>query len=175
MKNCFDNPEEMVNLKKRLTGEKWSGRTWPRRDWRGGGVERDGVQEGEQLLRCKWSEREGDRTGKRQLILGWMERPNILLSSLMSYQHHRPGRKWSWCVCSSGESLQNYQYAQGILNNNNNMKLFLKIVPGSENLLKRMTIIGVILSFYAMAKDCLKDVTSRSCIIITHVWPQHCV
>lgn len=37
MKNCFDNPEEMVNLKKRLTGEKWSGRMWPNEEvevWR---------------------------------------------------------------------------------------------------------------------------------------------
>lgn len=33
MKNCFDNPEEMAHLKKKLTGEKWSGRMRPRRGW----------------------------------------------------------------------------------------------------------------------------------------------
>lgn len=32
---------------------------------------------------------------------------------------------------------------------------------GGENVLKRMTIIGVILSFRSMAQDCLKDVMSN--------------
>ncbi|XP_075997106.1 nck-associated protein 1-like [Genypterus blacodes] len=36
-------------------------------------------------------------------------------------------------------------------------------LTGGENMLKRMTIIGVILSFRAMAQDCLKDVLHEHC------------
>ncbi|KAJ0023948.1 hypothetical protein NQD34_003847 [Periophthalmus magnuspinnatus] len=36
-------------------------------------------------------------------------------------------------------------------------------LTGGENMLKRMTIIGVILSFRSMAKDCLKDTLEKHC------------
>lgn len=36
---------------------------------------------------------------------------------------------------------------------------------GGENVLKRMTIIGVILSFRSMAQDCLKDVMSTNILL----------
>ncbi|KAJ0068539.1 hypothetical protein NL108_008892 [Boleophthalmus pectinirostris] len=36
-------------------------------------------------------------------------------------------------------------------------------LTGGENMLKRMTIIGVILTFRSMAKDCLKDTLERHC------------
>nr|XP_020476127.1 nck-associated protein 1-like isoform X1 [Monopterus albus]XP_020476199.1 nck-associated protein 1-like isoform X1 [Monopterus albus]XP_020476271.1 nck-associated protein 1-like isoform X1 [Monopterus albus] len=38
-----------------------------------------------------------------------------------------------------------------------------KKLTGGENVLKRMTIIGVILSFRSMAQDCLKDVLHKHC------------
>ncbi|XP_059186269.1 nck-associated protein 1-like [Centropristis striata] len=38
-----------------------------------------------------------------------------------------------------------------------------KKLSGGENVLKRMTIIGVILSFRAMAQDCLKDILRKHC------------
>lgn len=38
-----------------------------------------------------------------------------------------------------------------------------KKLTGGENLLKRMTIIGVILSFHSMTKDCLKDILLKHC------------
>uniref|UniRef100_A0A665TKF3 NCK associated protein 1 like n=1 Tax=Echeneis naucrates TaxID=173247 RepID=A0A665TKF3_ECHNA len=42
------------------------------------------------------------------------------------------------------------------------MTLLKKRLTGAENVLKRMTIIGVILSFKSMAEDCLQDVTLRA-------------
>uniref|UniRef100_A0A672IZR3 NCK associated protein 1 like n=1 Tax=Salarias fasciatus TaxID=181472 RepID=A0A672IZR3_SALFA len=36
-------------------------------------------------------------------------------------------------------------------------------LTGGENILKRMTIIGVILSFRAMTQDCLKDILDKHC------------
>uniref|UniRef100_A0A4W6EJ62 NCK associated protein 1 like n=1 Tax=Lates calcarifer TaxID=8187 RepID=A0A4W6EJ62_LATCA len=38
-----------------------------------------------------------------------------------------------------------------------------KRLTGGENVLKRMTIIGVILSFKSMAQDCLKDILQKHC------------
>ncbi|XP_029682834.1 nck-associated protein 1-like [Takifugu rubripes] len=38
-----------------------------------------------------------------------------------------------------------------------------KKLTGGENVLKRMTIVGVILSFKSMAKDCLKDILLKHC------------
>ncbi|XP_070700831.1 nck-associated protein 1-like [Pempheris klunzingeri] len=38
-----------------------------------------------------------------------------------------------------------------------------KRLTGGENVLKRMTIIGVILSFKSMAQDCLKDILNKHC------------
>ncbi|KAM6928315.1 nck-associated protein 1-like [Xenentodon cancila] len=38
-----------------------------------------------------------------------------------------------------------------------------KRLTGGENILKRMTIIGVILSFKAMVQDCLKDILHKHC------------
>ncbi|KAF3690048.1 Nck-associated protein 1-like [Channa argus] len=38
-----------------------------------------------------------------------------------------------------------------------------KRLTGGENVLKRMTIIGVILSFRSMAQDCLKDILRKHC------------
>ncbi|XP_040890168.1 nck-associated protein 1-like [Toxotes jaculatrix] len=38
-----------------------------------------------------------------------------------------------------------------------------KRLTGGENVLKRMTIIGVILSFKSMAQDCLKDILHKHC------------
>ncbi|XP_029006069.1 nck-associated protein 1-like [Betta splendens] len=42
-----------------------------------------------------------------------------------------------------------------------------KKLAGGENVLKRMTIIGVILSFRSMAQDCLKDVVQKHCPYLT--------
>ncbi|KAM8915021.1 nck-associated protein 1-like isoform 1-T1 [Spinachia spinachia] len=38
-----------------------------------------------------------------------------------------------------------------------------KKLSGGENVIKRMTIIGVILSFRSMAQDCLKDIMNKHC------------
>uniref|UniRef100_A0A7N9APH6 NCK associated protein 1 like n=1 Tax=Mastacembelus armatus TaxID=205130 RepID=A0A7N9APH6_9TELE len=43
------------------------------------------------------------------------------------------------------------------------MAALRKRLTGGENVLKRMTIIGVILSFRSMAQDCLKDILDKHC------------
>ncbi|CAN9511818.1 unnamed protein product [Ophioblennius macclurei] len=43
-----------------------------------------------------------------------------------------------------------------------------KRLTGGESILKRMTIIGVILSFRAMTHDCLKDILQRHCPYMMH-------
>ncbi|KAL6112208.1 nckap1l [Pungitius sinensis] len=42
-----------------------------------------------------------------------------------------------------------------------------KKLSGGENVMKRMTIIGVILSFRLMAQDCLKDIMNKHCPYLT--------
>ncbi|XP_039654666.1 nck-associated protein 1-like isoform X2 [Perca fluviatilis] len=48
-----------------------------------------------------------------------------------------------------------------------------KRLTGGENVLKRMTIIGVILSFRSMTQDCLKDVLKKHCPYL--IGPMECL